>query len=257
MLPALSRIIATLCLVALATDVTPTLIVPDFPDLTIKTRVKPIPGPWGERTTWYFKGARLREERQWDPRPNQPPPKLLVNITQCDRKTSYFIDEKELEYEKWSLSEMAAKSRDFLNGEPGDGEVTVSYDSVDTGERRKIGSYEARHLKTTVTFDPSEETGIRPGKIELDGWYIDLPGRDMCEDTAGMPGWQMETDPNHKKPRIIERWRGTRRGFVIEETSKATPGVRSEGRVEFLGIDEEPIDRSLFEVPKDYTQVER
>jgi hypothetical protein len=255
MLQALTRIIAAACLVVLATEATPTIIVPNFRDLMVRTRVHhPPPGSITETRTWYFKGARIREERQDEPRFNQPPPKVFVNLTQCDKKTNYFIDEKELDYNEQSAPEMAAKWRDILKGEPDNGEIVITYDSVDTGERRQYGSYEARHVRTTAMFNPTEDSGLRTAKIELDGWYIDLPGWDMCEDNAGTMAWAMEMNPDHPKPRIIERQRGVRRGFIITETSRTTGEVQSGGSIEFLGISEDPLDPTLFEIPKDYTR---
>ena len=122
------------------------------------------------------------------------------------------------------------------------------------GGRREIGGYEARHVATTISFDPSEDAGIKPARIDLDGWYIDLPGWDRCEDLPGTYAWAIELAPNHPNPRFILRWHGVRRGFIVEETSRTTGGVQSEDNIELLGIDEDPIDRSLFEVPKDYVE---
>jgi hypothetical protein len=174
-----------------------------------------------------------------------------VRLTQCDKKAYYFIDEKELEYKKSSIAEMAAQERDLLIGEPDQGEITITYTSVDMGGRRQIGSYEARHIATAITFDASEDAAIQPARIDLDGWYIDLPGWDRCEDWPGTLA-AIELAPNHAKPRFILRWHGPRRGFIIEETSKVTGRVQTEDDVAFVGIDEDPINRSLFEVPKAY-----
>lgn len=256
MLPALTRIIATACLVAFATPVTtPKLVVPNFRDLTIKTRERSgsADAPRFQTYTWYFKGARVREESQDEPTPNSPIPKGYVSLTQCDKKTYYLIDEKELQYTKSDIAEIAEKNRDFLEGQPDGGEVIVTFKSTDMGGRRQIGSYEARHIATTITFDPSENSGVKPARIDLDGWYIDLPGWEMCADTPGTFAWAINT-PNHLGPRFIWRSIGPRRGFIIAETSNTTGGVQSEPDVAFVGVDEDPIDRSLFEVPKDYVE---
>lgn len=255
MLPALTRIIATASLVAFAAPSnTPTIIVPNFRDLTIKTREVHGHSRQGTTTTWYFKGARVREEFQDEPTPNWPPPKTYVRLTQCDTKTHYFIDEKELEYQKTSVTEMAAQERDSLEGEPDQGEITVTYKSTDMGGRRQIGHYEARHIATTITFEPSEDAGIQPARIDLDGWYIDLPGWDRCEEWPGTLAWALELAPNHPKPHFILHWQGPHRGFIIQETSWTTGRVQTEADVAFVGVDEDPIDRSLFEVPKDYVE---
>lgn len=171
-----------------------------------------------------------------------------------DKNAFYYIDEKEQEYEKSSIAEMAAQERDSLIGEPDQGEITITYESFDRGGRRQIGSYEARHIATSISFDPGEGTGIQAARIDLDGWYIDLPGWDRCEDWPGTLAWAIELAPNHPKPRFILRWHGPRRGFIVDETSSVTGRVQSEADVAFVGIDEDPIDRSLFEVPKHYVE---
>jgi hypothetical protein len=253
MLPALTRVITTAFLVILAADTTPTIVIPNFHDLTVKTKVHS--GPHGihkVQTTWFFKGARLRREQREERDPNQPPAPLLVNITQCDRKADYFLDEHDLRYSYSSIPEEIARSSDALNGEPGAGEMLITYDSVDTGERRQTGSYEARHIKTIATFDPSKDAATQPGKIELDGWYIDLPGWDMCKDTTGKMAYAIEF-PLNKTPHIVERQRGARRGFPIEETATATSGIQTE-TIEFLGISDGPLSLELFRVPKGYTR---
>lgn len=257
MLSALARVVATAVLVVFATPgPRPSIIVPNFRDLTIKTRERTGSprAPIFQAHTWSFKGARVRDEFQDERQPNRPPSKLYVRLTQCDKKAYYFIDEKELEYEKSSIEEMAAQERDSLIGEPDQGEITITYTSVDRGGRRQIGSYEARHIATAITFDPSQDAGIQPARIDLDGWYIDLHGWDRCEDWPGTLAWTMELAPNHPKPRFILRWHGPRRGFIVEETSRATGRVQSEADVAFVGIDEGPIDHSLFEVLKDYVE---
>jgi hypothetical protein len=256
MLSALARIVATTCLVALPTSTAPTLIVPHFRDLTIKTRerIGSAHSPNFETHAWYFKGARVRDEFQDEPKPNWPQPKTYVRLTQCDTKTFYFIDEKELEYQKSSIAEMAERQRDSLKGEPDQGEITVSFKSTDMGGRRQVGSYEARHIATTITFEPSADAGIQPARIDLDGWYIDLPGWDSCQDWPGTLAWALELAPNHPKPRFILHWQGPRRGFIIEEKSWTTGQVQTEAEVALVGVNEDPIDRSLFEVPKDYVE---
>jgi hypothetical protein len=54
------------------------------------------------------------------------------------------------------------------------GEVTVTTDSVDSGERRQVGSYQARHIKTTITVESGSEAVSHKSTTEIDGWYLDL-----------------------------------------------------------------------------------
>lgn len=193
----------------------------------------------------------MREERPVGPQ-EDPAGRIWVNLTQCDKNAYFFWDDQEKTYQQWSVKDRITGDDDF--GNPGDGEVVVTYDSVDTGERRQVGNYSAQHIKTTTTIAPGENSGVRPGKIESDGWYIELPGWDLCSPSKQEPWWQIELEPGHGTPRFIHRWRGVHHGFAIELKTKNTPGVYSPP-IEFLGVSEEPLDRVLFDLPKDYTRI--
>jgi hypothetical protein len=53
--------------------------------------------------------------------------------------------------------------------------VKVTINTVDTGERRQVGSYSARHVITTTTAAPSPGATTRASESVEDGWHIDLP----------------------------------------------------------------------------------
>lgn len=55
-------------------------------------------------------------------------------------------------------------------------EVVVTVDTEDTGERRQMGSFDARRVRTSITVEPSKGAAAKPGTVEIDGWYIDLFG---------------------------------------------------------------------------------
>jgi len=259
MLPALTRILALAGLVAFAADTTPSLIVPNFPDLTIRTRFTANKTQFQQ--TWYFKGPRQRMEQQTEQRANYQtrgasPRRLVAYITQCDQKANYILDEDQKTYLQTALDEQLSKEQKVLN--PPDGaEVIVTNDSVDTGERRAFGSYEARRVKTTTTFEPSEEAGMQPSKMETDGWYLDLPGWNCRDDSGQRPGF-ISASVGHRRPRFVFRQLGdAHRGFPVEEQITNTQaGTTSISKIEFVEISEQPLDAALFEVPKDYTRVD-
>lgn len=254
MLPVMVRIIVTASLVAFAADAAPNIVIPNFRDLTIKTR-----NAVGKKMvfdmTWSFKGSRQRLEQQLDSDPHFH----TITLTECDQKALYFLNEGSKTYFSRSLDEEFSKERDMLSGSADGAEVVVTTESVDTGERRQVGSFEARHIKTTTTMDPSEETGIHPTKIETDGWYIDLPGRD-CRDDADQRTGIITASVGHRRPRFVFRQVGTaRRGFPIEELSKTTRAgdVASVSKTELLNISERPLDASLFEVPPGFKRASK
>jgi hypothetical protein len=225
--------------------------VSDFRDLTVKTRSTMVTDH-KLTTTWYFKGARMRSEMQ---DPDSTNWVAHANIFQCDQGTRIFLNESSKTYSSFpadptQIPQTARPTPDIpLSG----GEVTVTTDSVDTGERRPVGSYQARHVKTTVTVEPGPDAVSHKSTTEIDGWYLDLPGL-YCQDTSTQKmGWS--TAWPGRRDRIVFKRLGTAaRGLAIEETdTKNEDGKVFVQKIELLEISEKPLDESLFEVPAGYS----
>jgi hypothetical protein len=133
--------------------------------------------------------------------------------------------------------------------------VTPTFDTVDTGERRQVGSYVARRVRTTIAVEPSHGANTPASTRETDGWYVDLPGLDCseAEATAYLIVGQ-GFGPGGRRDRHQYRAKGTaRRGYAIEETNRFThAGGTNVERVELIELSEHPLDVSLFEIPRDY-----
>jgi hypothetical protein len=225
--------------------------VPDFRDLTIKTRSTMVTDH-KVITTWYFKGQRMRSDMQ---DPDFTNPVALTNLYQCDRAVRIFFNESTKTYS--SVPADPTKIRQAAHPAPeipsSGGEVTVTTDSVDTGERRSVGTYQARHVKTTITVEPGADAVSRKSSTEIDGWYLDLPGM-YCQDASAQKmGWS--TAWSGRRDRVLFKRIGTApRGFAIEETTTKREG---EGvlvtKIELVEISEKPLDESLFEVPAGYS----
>lgn len=244
--------ISLLSLVILATSPSvPKFVVPDFPDLMIKTR-----HTTGERhasvDTLYLKGARQRRETVFE----FPAPTRFIDITQCDMRRRYTLDEQWKTFDSFPIEDWQQRIKRARPVEISGAEVNVTVDSVDTGERRKFGSLEARHVKTTTKVEPGPGANMEASLREVDSWYIDLPGFGCQESlsagvlladfsTAGQP---------HKQDRIVIKQLGKApRGIPMEETSRDTQGnLTTISKIELLEFSEAPVDRSLFELPSGY-----
>jgi len=97
--------------------------------------------------------------------------------------------------------------------------------------------------------------------IEIDGWYLDLPGLN-CRDNAAreerpLGDWLMTTRGGHDH--LVFKHLGiTPRGLVLEETATHKQGGNVVvNKTELLQISEQPLDESLFEVPPDYKPAEK
>lgn len=229
----------------------PTDAVPDFRDLTIRTRLT-MDSRHSPVMTWYFKGPRMRSEMRDS---DSATSVASTNIYQCDRGTRIFISESSKTYHSVPADPTRMPVTAHLAPEipQSGGELIVTTDSVDTGERRQVGSYQARHVKTTITAEPGPEAVSHKSRTEIEGWYLDLPGA-YCQDHSkqGM-GWIAAW--SGRRDRVIFKRIGTApRGFAIEETTTKSEGERVfVTKIELLKISEKPLDESLFEVPPDYS----
>jgi hypothetical protein len=226
-------------------------VVPDFRDLTIKTRVT-MDSRNSPVMISYFKGSRMRTEMR---NPDSTNPVANINIYQCDRAVRLFFNDTSKTYssvpaDPFQIHETASPVPEIPQS---GGEVTVTTDSVDTGERRSVGSYQARHVKTTITVDPGPEAVSRKSTTEVDGWYIDLPGMYCQDNTKQGMGWS--TAWSGRRDRVLFKRLGTApRGFAVEEATTKNEAQRVfVTKIELLEISEKPLDESLFEVPPDYS----
>jgi len=264
-------LILLLAAVATAAPTPRKRIVPNFRDLKVKTRIIEGVAPPRE-TTWFLKGPRSRVEnripsmrllgRGSDPA-NVPVP-MSVGISQCDLRTQYLLRPMWKTYIKQTATDRErppdeiSPLKQLMERNARGPEVTITVDSVDTGERRQMGSYEARRVTTTIVVEPSKRAATKPGSTEIDGWYIDLQGLSCWErDTQELPPQvgRIVMEAVRNNDHVIMKQLGTaQRGFTVEEKSTRKEGGNViVGKVELLEFSEQPLDPSLFEPPADYT----
>jgi hypothetical protein len=177
---------------------------------------------------------------------------------QCDQRVQISLNLANKTYMSMPLDfEERAKQFPAKPPEMSGGELTITTDAVDTGERCKVGSYEARHIKTTVTAEPGPGAVGKASRTVIDGWYIDIPGMN-CHDGSeqGLGGSVLW---NGRSDRIIYKQLGiARRGLAIEQTSTRTEADHSfVSKTELIEISEAPLDQTLFEVPAGFTPAGR
>jgi hypothetical protein len=138
--------------------------------------------------------------------------------------------------------------------EPGGVEVTVTLDAVEAGERRRMGHYDARRVRTTETVDPSPGANTQASMRETDGWYIDLPGLD-CSNAVTATEFYLEVikPGGLRDHRVYKTLGSARRGYAIEETTRVTrEGFSRLTRTELIQFSEDRLDASLFEIPSGF-----
>ena len=232
----------------------PKFVVPNLPDLMIKTRGKS--GDWlSQVNTIYVKGARQRIETVIE-KPVRDDATKWVAIHQCDEKRRFNLNENDKLYASFEIedwSERLKKSRPVRLPPMSGAEVTMTIDSIDTGERRKFQHYTARHVKVRTRFEPSPGASTPASVEETDGWYIDLPGLGCQDQTSS--GFLVGTlSSGRRQDGWQVNWLGKApRGYPIEETTLRTEaGNKTTSKVELIEISEAPLDTSLFDLAAGY-----
>jgi hypothetical protein len=140
-----------------------------------------------ENTTM-LKGARERTEMKLGMGRD------IINITQCDLKRIVQISDSARKYVITPMdggdatdTASAATAPPRQTSEPSrrGGVITYTITSVDTGERKEMFGFQARHVKRTILIESSPDAcSPMKQKMETDGWYIDFSFGLRCETGA-------------------------------------------------------------------------
>jgi hypothetical protein len=228
-------------------------------DLKIKYRVTSSGQPM--ETTTMLKGARERSEMKIGAGMD------IINITQCDLKRTLQLSDQARKYVITPM-ETAASSGSAGAGAPVTGSspaqrggvVTYNTKAVDTGERKEMFGFTARHVKSSLSIESSADAcNPMTMRMETDGWYIDLAFGLNCETggagTMGGPG-----AGGGCRDRIrFNRQGAARTGYALTET---TTMYGPNGQVmytstrEVVELSREPLDAALFDVPAGYVETQ-
>jgi hypothetical protein len=179
------------------------------------------PGQTSESVTM-IKGARERSENRtgygFD----------SVTITQCDLKRTIQLSDSTKKYviTPMDTGEPAPRT---TSGTPAPAPTTPSRQggtveyvtsAVDTGERKEMFGFTARHVKSSMTINASPDS-CSPGKrrTELDGWYIDLSVEFNCDVNKVATMSSMRTPRQGCRDKVTTRREGNAKtGFPLVET---------------------------------------
>ena len=140
---------------------------------------------------------------------------------------------------------------------PRKGGVVISKVAIeDTGERKEMFGYKARHLKMRTEIVAGPDT-CNPGemRMETDGWYIDLKqngGTGKADGGNGGRGYGASDCKDEYKSEVSGTGKtGTPLEYVMRTWQNGQgPQVMSMKVIEFS---EEQLDAALFEVPAGFT----
>src|SRR5690606_7712884 len=99
------------------------------------------------------------------------------------------------------------------------GTITTTVTIKDTGERKKMFGYTARHLIITTVMEPSADAcNKKPMKMETDGWYIDFELEFNCYDATYNYSGDRYGQPGGCQDKMNFKQIGTaKRGYPVYE----------------------------------------
>ncbi|HSS19110.1 MAG TPA: hypothetical protein VLL54_03490 [Pyrinomonadaceae bacterium] len=214
-------------------------------------------GQSSESTTM-LKGARERSEMKFGGGME------MINLTQCDLKRTVQLSDSTRKYviTPMETGDSAAPTAPASSGmsEPSrrGGVVTYTSTAVDTGERKEMFGFQARHVKTSLAIESSPDACNQSRmRMETDGWYIDFAFGLNCETgRAGVP--MGRPAPGGCRDRVnFVRHGAARTGYpLIETTTSYGPdgSVGFSSTKEVIELSREPLDAALFDIPAGYTE---
>ena len=218
------------------------------------------------QSTTMIKGLRERNETSMN-MAGMPAGMNLgqVTITECDLKRTIQINDRARKYmivpmetdsgEGVSSADMGPSTS---GGSRRGGVVTMTINTVDTGERKEMFGFTARHLKQTMMSQSSPDACQQQNmKIERDGWYINLEYGLNCGSERPPQTGRM-TAPQGCRDRYQFKHTGpSNLGYPLIETTTiyGTDGsAMTTMTKEVVELSRQPLDAAIFDVPAGYTE---
>lgn len=226
-----------------------------FADVKVKAR-QTMSGQSYENTT-YIKGKRSRSETMNG---------MMINLTQCDLRRGVQMNPNAKTYLVNPFddgSARAAKSTAVVDSNgvvQAGGKVTTTVTTKDTGERKQMFGFTARHLiltmETVSSADACNKTNL---KMQTDGWYIDTEFALDCDYGVQNYG-RYDRKSGGCRDRYEMKTVGTaKRGYPVyerttmfDESGKETMSYVNE----VVELSKATLEATLFEVPVDYREVQ-
>ena len=227
-----------------------------------KVKIRQTSGGQTYENTTYIKGKRQRSETNGG---------QMINITQCDLRRNLMLMPATKTYMVQPYDDMSStastgapatsSSRPPLQqGAKKGGVITSTITTRDTGERKQMFGYTARHIITTMVMDSSPDAcSPTKNKMEIDGWYIDAAFALDCDMGRTYTPYRPQANAGGCQDRYESKQIGNaKKGFAVWEkmTMFGPNGAESFSTLnEVIDFSQATLDASLFEAPADYRQV--
>ena len=210
--------------------------------------------------TSYIKGKRQRSETNNG---------QMIMIQQCDlRRNIQIMPQAKVymiqPYDEPSAATGASSTTGAATTQPNatrkGGVVTSTITSKDTGERKQMLGYTARHIITTMEMKSSPDAcSTVDTKMQIDGWYIDAAFALDCDSNRAYSGYRPKAGGGCQDRYETKQIGAARKGYPVWEkmTMFGPNGAESfTTTTEVVEFSQATLDPSLFDVPEGYRQVE-
>lgn len=222
-------------------------------DLHIKKNIS-VGGYVVSTTESSLKGARERSV-------SQGPNGSTITLRQCDLRRTLTLNEQAQTYLSTGdpQDENAARAAALATGAPAaesaGGKVTVTTTITDTGERKVLYGYQARHIKAKVVQEPSQDacTQVRQS-FDIDGWFADI-SKEQASCATVAPPVQQGTGCHDTV--VAHRVGSGRLGYPIQEdiTMPNPDGTTTTVTTRVSELSKQELPKEMFDVPAGYRQV--
>jgi hypothetical protein len=136
------------------------------------------------------------------------------------------------------------------------GEVTLSVNQQDTGERKQFLGRAAKHIKGTIAAQGGSGSCASNFRVSTDGWYIDLPAAAGCAPAAEAALRNRMSSSGCDAPVTFKRSGVERPGYPVWiDTTITDNGKDFTIHQETTDIETSALDPALFLIPAGYTEV--
>ena len=222
-----------------------------------KVKLRQTSGGQTYENTTYIKGKRQRSETNNG---------QMVMVQQCDLRRNIQIMPQAQAYIIQPYDVPATSNAGTTSGntsQPGavrkGGVVTSTVTTKDTGERKQMFGFTARHIITTMVMDstPDACSPVKT-KMEIDGWYIDAAFAFECDIQRPYTPYKPQANGGCQDRYETKQIGAAKKGFPVwEKTTMFGPtGAESFSTVnEVVEFSHASLDPSLFDIPAGYREV--
>jgi hypothetical protein len=140
------------------------------------------------------------------------------------------------------------------------GLVTSTVSTRDTGERKQMFGYTARHIITTMETKSSPDACSQTNtKMEIDGWYIDAAFALDCDSSRAYTNYRPQASGGCQDRYETKQIGNAKQGYPVwQKTTMFGPnGAESFSSInEVIEFSQATLDPSLFDVPAGYREVQ-